>query len=502
MISEILQKEVERIIATNDVALARLKWQELGNQNNIDVNDAIVPLKLLSLPLLKKEEVLALFDSDFSRFPFALTIDIPDKLRRRLSLMPREERNAFITILSEQADPKNLLYLEQALTIRKKPEQELILKDGVDEDSGAATGGLASESMGLEKKQLTPVVDGKTRQNIQQKQMLQQTREYGTTFDQNDALEVDWHRSRMNADNQGMDYARIADDIIRNLGLVWDDPLMKKRFISVITSRLKDIRSEIETRDLLMKAKKIGGLEIAPEMAHSVVSALRPMVFQQLPDSGDKTLSVSTIGAPSALRLAQDAPIRPRPPQPPAVIGLEQAPLDTHLQDATQRPQPVRLFVPTASPPLQKATTKQPVVQGYKIPVQQVKESAEATVPQVTDVKLPPNMTRRMPLSLSQSIGSLTITEVRNAPLGIVDILDMVKSEIMSATEESFMKKMELIKAWRNSPLHTMYVSIGSRSMESGLPVSEVLKNMGTPDQMLTREEFDKILEFNREIGG
>lgn len=67
--------------------------------------------------------------------------------------------------------------------------------------------------------------------------------------------------------------------------------------------------------------------------------------------------------------------------------------------------------------------------------------------------------------------------------------------------DESFQKKVEGIKAWRQSPLYRKYLAVGNESLEKNVSVEQIINNkLEKSSDELTLEEFNKISDFNKKL--
>ena len=101
-----------------------------------------------------------------------------------------------------------------------------------------------------------------------------------------------------------------------------------------------------------------------------------------------------------------------------------------------------------------------------------------------------------------EELGSLTLADFRN--LGDNDAAGSVRkifSKITLLGQESFVKKAEGIKAWRQSPAYQLYLEQGSESLESGRDIREVARARQSKAQpSLTEAEFNAIIDLNKRL--
>lgn len=79
--------------------------------------------------------------------------------------------------------------------------------------------------------------------------------------------------------------------------------------------------------------------------------------------------------------------------------------------------------------------------------------------------------------------------------------LDRIFDKIAALEDESFQKKVEGIKAWRQSPLYRKYLAVGNESLEKNVSVEQIINNkLEKSSDELTLEEFNKISDFNKKL--
>jgi hypothetical protein len=77
-------------------------------------------------------------------------------------------------------------------------------------------------------------------------------------------------------------YNELADAIVSELGYNLEDEVLMKRLKNIIVFRLKDVRDELETMEILQKSKKTGGLEMSEAEATKTVAIATDKIKQGL----------------------------------------------------------------------------------------------------------------------------------------------------------------------------------------------------------------------------
>ena len=76
-------------------------------------------------------------------------------------------------------------------------------------------------------------------------------------------------------------------------------------------------------------------------------------------------------------------------------------------------------------------------------------------------------------------------------------IIGKIQNKIKLLEQESFTRRQQGVNAWRQSPIYGMYVHIGQESLSGGKSIAEILQKQPSG---LTNEEFNAILELNRQL--
>ena len=65
--------------------------------------------------------------------------------------------------------------------------------------------------------------------------------------------------------------------------------------------------------------------------------------------------------------------------------------------------------------------------------------------------------------------------------------------------EESFTKKSEGIKAWRDNEIYGLYLKIGNESLEKNKELKEIIDDYNKEKKpVITEEEFSAISDLNK----
>ncbi len=321
----------------------------------------------------------------------------------------------------------------------------------------------------------------------------------------------------------------VAADIVNRSGLRLSAE-QKKRVISILVSRLKQVREKHEAL-LRLVDKNIGG-GLTEQQAEDLLKKVDDFL------SAHQEKGKSTSPAPTELdRLIRQADdiYEIKPPsdngedlpekqiktqvsasQPATTSDYKQAIIDeiaSKQPELMQEPQ----FTPPSTPPVDlpvasdKPTKEKPQAAGnQKQALAADKSTTRATAetvvkrkasppsgkPRVEDVKV----SRRL-LGPIDELRYLSVDEFRRLGESAEERINKIKQKISILEEESFAQKIEGIKAWRTSPVYQLYLQIGRESMEQGKPVKDVIADRQVRgDKYLTWEEFTLISDLNQQL--
>ncbi len=297
-------------------------------------------------------------------------------------------------------------------------------------------------------------------------------------FHPEDEQEIQQHSDRLSAMSLAPSAAELAetvvDEIIRQHGLSFPDELLIKRFRTAMVAHLKGIRSADETKDLLRRDSKIGGLALPEPVTVAVLASAAAQGLKLHDAKGIADLQTTR------RRLAEERAAQ------------------AHAQVAT----------PSAPPP-------QPVVPSLAQPARppqfQVKELRPAPTmvrprPVGTErIQLQDIRTAQRPAPRGRTVGpvdelqNLTLEEFRSLGGDIRTAARKLKDKFDALAKESYSLRVQGIVGWRQSPLFKLYLNIGGESMNSRQPISAVIgqrQQRGEP--VLTDQEFSVIADLNR----
>ncbi|MBU1202851.1 hypothetical protein KKH39_02305 [Patescibacteria group bacterium] len=100
-----------------------------------------------------------------------------------------------------------------------------------------------------------------------------------------------------------------------------------------------------------------------------------------------------------------------------------------------------------------------------------------------------------------KEIESFDLVAFRRLGTTTQDIVTKILDKINLLEQDSYTKKAQGIKAWRNSPLYKLYLDLGAQSMSEGEEISSLIERLKKEGkETLSTEEFSAISDLNRKM--
>ncbi|MBU4369404.1 hypothetical protein KKG58_01425 [Patescibacteria group bacterium] len=298
---------------------------------------------------------------------------------------------------------------------------------------------------------------------------------------------------------------------------------LKKRFQNIVSSFFRDIRTQIETKIVLKREQKIGGLGLNQETTDKIIQVLikekaridkesikkiplekleqiKDLKFKSLKEKTDEIIQAETKVRPTVLIPPPPPPPKPQlkpelkpvppPPPPPKPIPKPVPPLPPKPEPKPVPPPPLPLKPqpkpePRPVPPPPESTFR-PIIR---------LQSVQPTKTRVEEIKVKPRIYGPI-----EELKTLTLVDWRRWD-GPKEAVQKIEDKINLLAEESLVKKSEGIKAWKDSEINNLYLDIGAESIDQGKPVTEIIlqrQQKGLPT--LTEEEFNSVVELNQKL--
>lgn len=286
-----------------------------------------------------------------------------------------------------------------------------------------------------------------------------------------------------------------VEAIIAEHHLAFQDDNLRRRFVTIMTSRIKEIRNATDTLDLLTRETKVGGMGYDPDLAEKLVMRATDESAKFLTEEGVKKLSEQQRVVVPVMPRPPKVPIEPAPaPAPVPVLSPAPAP-STPPQAASSVP--IAVFPAPFRIPVQKIPAASTPQQGYapQMPTASIRPM-QTERPTIADIRGTPRLVGPI-----EELRLMTIVDFRHLGDGPVACIRRVYEKIQLIGKESYTKRSEGIKAWRASETYQLYLSMGRESLISGKAIRDVIaehQRLGQPS--LTDQEFSLVADLNRKL--
>lgn len=241
---------------------------------------------------------------------------------------------------------------------------------------------------------------------------------------------------------------------------------LNTRFQNIVKAHLKEVRNSLDTFLVLKRGKEEGGLGLAEEQAEQVLE-----IMNQKKSSLGPTIEESTSSAKADTAGEGKA-------------EKKSVPLD--LSHELAPPPPVIPQAQAATEPSDKPMESHDPV---------FKRDRQAPSP-MKEMKFKPQLVGPV-----EEIKNLTLSDFRKFDDDPKAAVKKVIYKIDLLEKDSYQKRQEGIKAWRESEVNRLYLELGKLAMEQGRSISEIIKAKQSKNEpSLTMEEFEALLDLNSEL--
>lgn len=116
--------------------------------------------------------------------------------------------------------------------------------------------------------------------------------------------------------------------------------------------------------------------------------------------------------------------------------------------------------------------------------------------PAITDISRP-----KPTFGPAEELHSLTLTEFRRLGQGVNDSIRRLQEKFDHLQRQSFSLWVQAVAGWRQNEVYQLYLRMGRESLETGAPISAIVKRRGQQGQpYLSEHEFGAIADFNRRL--
>ncbi len=332
-------------------------------------------------------------------------------------------------------------------------------------------------------------------------------------FDTADEQEVDRYREQLakgnwqTAGSLERQLRALAEEVITTHKFSFKDDVSRRRFVQLFVSRLKDVRSLIDVREVLLKPVTSGGLGLPNDKVEQVINIIEQAKQEFEQSEGGKRLGATgqEVNLPSVVPVPVQALPPPLPTTPSGVVLPKGDKLGLEIQmpeDIVWPAAPAASAEPAGAAPssaqlndwraemleeLARISPESP------LPAAGVANQAR---PQLSDIKAPPRT-----LGPLEELKTLSLTDFRRLNPSPLEALAHVRAKLDLIGEASVARRLEAVRAWQASPLYQLYLQLGRESIELGKTVAELTAEHQAAGQVtLSDAEFDAIVDFNSKI--
>jgi len=261
-----------------------------------------------------------------------------------------------------------------------------------------------------------------------------------------------------------------VDRVVKKTTLSFTHHDMKNRFASIVESRMRNVRDAFGTRGQLEREVDKGGLGVVGAPLVDVVQ-----LIEQVYDEFQKT--------PYAKSLKSKKQTKKK--------DVDEKTVSTQGDPLAQRYQEMALRASSRS---KKETKKsKTVTPRYSKGSVHAKKSGR---PKVQDVKF----VRRLAGPIDE-LRNMTLDDFRRLSSDPKEATIKIKDKVDLLEEEGDEKKIQAIKAWRQSPINQLYMSLTRESLMGGKSVVDIVNEKRAAKQdTLTQEELTEIISLNSQL--
>lgn len=278
---------------------------------------------------------------------------------------------------------------------------------------------------------------------------------------------------------------------------------LAERFKQILRTHLRGIRKRLETKFSLTKAYNEGGLDFDEESADKVLAIADKVLAE--PAAEIKLIPLPKIKVPE-----DEA-------KKSALTGLKEVGARDIEYDLAKELKKSRPAEPSAAAELKTRAVVEPLLE-----ISKLAGAAPSSPAAPLTVKPPFEADRIKARPLAEGGGKIRMTDVKFVPKSLEPVdelkyLDLIsfrrwdkdpfkaalkiKERINLLEEEHYGKKMEGIKAWRQSPVNRLYLAIGSLAIGKNKPIDIIIEERRSAgEEYLNSQEFEAIMNLNKEL--
>lgn len=262
------------------------------------------------------------------------------------------------------------------------------------------------------------------------------------------------------------------EETVQQLSVAGLDDYLMKRLRNIISTRLRDVRNQIQVKEVLVRDSKIGGLDRHPDEAEAM-----SRVIEAAYASHHEALGTAERQRIERMRQAQE--------QKRDVRRKEES--ASHAEWYRQKVQDAN---PWAAAMATQTPGGAPSVQTQGVGADGFGRAS------VDSIRPPTRLT-----SLANELGGITLAEFRRIAKSPEEAMERLWQKLETLKQQSYEEWQGGAQAWRQSPLQQQYLQLVTQSFSSGHPVAEIAREWHEKDpNQPTPEEIGAILLMNNRL--
>lgn len=260
-----------------------------------------------------------------------------------------------------------------------------------------------------------------------------------------------------------------VDDIITELKIAFTDENIEKKFRTALASRVRGVRGDQEFEYLLKVPKDSGGFGLTEDKIKVIIAVVKKHLVPFEKEA--RGLGVK--------------PLKPKIDKP--LVKKEAPKIKNEQKINTKKP----LI------PIETQLSAEQIIKGAKKPQATRKSvSAKSEQQNIQGVKYKTELVGPI-----QELQSMSLTDFRRLGQEADERIEEVKEKIEIQRQEDYVKFIEAINAWKESPVCQIYNEMGVQSLMSGKSLEQVIVDRQIQNkESLTKSEFEHILKLNQEL--
>lgn len=298
------------------------------------------------------------------------------------------------------------------------------------------------------------------------------------------------------------DIEKRVGQVISETDINFGSEALSGRFKDIIRTYVKGIRNKVETRQALLKPIQAGGLGFDNDSVENVLNI------------SSKFLSFTKIPSqlpPKKFILPEDKVDRNKL-ESLKKLGARDLEYDFSKMKPKEKEEEKKAEKPEA---YIKLDLSHELPAPKIMPIQPSKKIEPAKIE--TEVRNKIDFRPLAPVS-----GKIKMEDVKQIPraMGPIDELrymdlinfhrlgkdpvaaaNKIKEKIKLLEEEDYVKKVEAVRAWRQSPINKLYLAMGEASISQGKPVDVIIEERkSAKEDYLGTQEFEAVMDLNKSI--